>query len=994
MDNTKTRSDLCSISADVLSVLDVVKDGKVVTAEVWTRLWELTFKHLKTVSDFCISIDEVRTSWLESEQALANVVSDFNIKYESLEKSFIHYGAEPPTDPHVKFWLADYDESDRDDKLATLGDLRDVGGVADRLLTYDIENGNVIITGRTDNAFPEHYVMPDSIEGCPVVGITTPDGALFNGTAVKYLTLPRNLSYIEGYPFAFTNIKIIRIPRSLTHIGKAVGDDTYGLTDIYYEGTEVEWNQIDFESRFDSNPTVHYNQACATKDYVDNAVSNGSLAGEPGEDGATFIPDVSADGTLSWTNDKGLANPKAMNIKGPKGDPGAPGEQGPKGDKGDKGAIALMPVADLPTEGIDPSAIYLKAVTDWIGSTGGWTNGAITIAVANLKALLADAKYVKLVVKRQDDAAFTVQEAGAAITFITNNDEVGTPSFSKGTIDNGTVHNGISNRAYTSSLHLVSNYKSISVAAGWAVWAHLYTGDRFEEYLYVDGAWESLGGGGVEINLADYVKNTDYASDQQFGIVKATGKHGIGVNVVAGLYIVQAVNGKIDAKTDQYSPITPKNLDYAIKVGVTTNTITLTDAEKETARAWIGAIGKDYFDSTLLQTNMRVSKVEESIDTINREKADKTYVDNAVANVEVPTKVSQLTNDSGYLTTAPVTKVNGKTGEVTLSATDVGARPNTWTPSYTDVGADKSGTADSKVSTHNTNDTAHNDIRLLIQGLTTRLDALANSSDQDLDQMAEIVAYIKANKSLIDSITTSKVNVADIIDNLTTSVSNKPLSAKQGVALKGLVDALSSDKLDATQLPTAIETALSQAKASGEFDGARGARGTSILRVTTALTSHTTTVGGFTPKYRIALATVKSESGASEVRVGDTILRNYYTYRVGYVDATYAYVGVYASIRGAAGKDGTGIASIARTSGNGAAGTTDTYTITYTDDTTSTYDVYNGKDGEKGDKGDPYTLTDADKSSIAASVKNSLNAETWTFTLEDGTTVTKKVVLA
>ena len=82
----------------------------------------------------------------------------------------------------------------------------------------------------------------------------------------------------------------------------------------------------------------------------------------------------------------------------------------------------------------------------------------------------------------------------------------------------------------------------------------------------------------------------------------------------------------------------------------------------------------------------------------------------------------------------------------------MGARPNTWTPNYTDVGADKSGTADSKVSTHNTNETAHNDIRLLIQGLTTRLDTLANSTDEDLDQMAEIVAYIKANKTLIDSI--------------------------------------------------------------------------------------------------------------------------------------------------------------------------------------------------------------------------------------------------
>ena len=113
-------------------------------------------------------------------------------------------------------------------------------------------------------------------------------------------------------------------------------------------------------------------------------------------------------------------------------------------------------------------------------------------------------------------------------------------------------------------------------------------------------------------------------------------------------------------------------------------------------------------------------------------------------------------------------------------------------PTYTalEVGADASGTAVAKVSEHNTASNAHNDIRLLVQGLTTRLNALADSDDTTLDQMSEVVAYIKSNKSLIDAITTSKVNVSDIIDNLTTNVSNKPLSAAQGVKLKALIDAI------------------------------------------------------------------------------------------------------------------------------------------------------------------------------------------------------------
>ena len=44
--------------------------------------------------------------------------------------------------------------------------------------------------------------------------------------------------------------------------------------------------------------------------------------GKDGANGATFTPSVSSDGTLSWTNDKGLTNPIAINIKGDKGDKG------------------------------------------------------------------------------------------------------------------------------------------------------------------------------------------------------------------------------------------------------------------------------------------------------------------------------------------------------------------------------------------------------------------------------------------------------------------------------------------------------------------------------------------------------------------------------------------------------------------------------------------------------------------------------------------------
>lgn len=99
----------------------------------------------------------------------------------------------------------------------------------------------------------------------------------------------------------------------------------------------------------------------------------------------------------------------------------------------------------------------------------------------------------------------------------------------------------------------------------------------------------------------------------------------------------------------------------------------------------------------------------------------------------------------------------------------------------------------SDISTHNVATDAHNDIRDLIIGLTDRLNAVANSDDKTLDELSEIVAYIKANRTLIESVTDSKVSVTDVINNLTTNVTTKPLSAAQGVILKGLIDSIETE---------------------------------------------------------------------------------------------------------------------------------------------------------------------------------------------------------
>ena len=93
----------------------------------------------------------------------------------------------------------------------------------------------------------------------------------------------------------------------------------------------------------------------------------------------------------------------------------------------------------------------------------------------------------------------------------------------------------------------------------------------------------------------------------------------------------------------------------------------------------------------------------------------------------------------------------------------------------------------------------------------------------------------------------------------------------------------------------------------------------------------------------------------------ELISHSFYHYHIYYLDATYAYMDTYKSIRGATGAAGS----------NGK----------------------DGKNGADGADGKDYVLTEADKTAIANITKGLFNTETWTFKLKDGSTVTKKVVL-
>lgn len=98
------------------------------------------------------------------------------------------------------------------------------------------------------------------------------------------------------------------------------------------------------------------------------------------------------------------------------------------------------------------------------------------------------------------------------------------------------------------------------------------------------------------IDASKIITEKDYAGlNGEAGLIVLNKDKGVyRANLSPQLEIVGAIDSEIEAKKNKYKPITPLYLDHAVKVGITTNTIELTDNEKNTARTWIGATDTQY----------------------------------------------------------------------------------------------------------------------------------------------------------------------------------------------------------------------------------------------------------------------------------------------------------------------------------------------------------------------------------------------------------------
>ena len=279
------------------------------------------------------------------------------------------------------------------------------------------------------------------------------------------------------------------------------------------------------------------------------------------------------------------------------------------------------------------------------------------------------------------------------------------------------------------------------------------------------------------------------------------------------------------------------------------------------------------------------------------------------------------------------------------------------------------------------------------------------------------------------------------------------------------------DFLTNKELPSAINTALTEAKESGMFDGkdgvdgkdgqngANGANGDDGFSVF-ASTEQLDDIGS-DAIYDLSISNINTYGRT--IRENDLVVIDSYIYRVDHVNSEYiSQASLVCGLRGAPGEDGTdgtngkdgsngkdgadGISPTLSVSKSGKVTTititdksgTKTATINDGADGANGSNGSNGKDGTsvtvksvsestadggsnvvtfsngktltvkngskgstgaqgatgpQGPKGETYTLTDADKNTIASLVKALFSTEPWDFTLKDGSTVTKDMVI-
>lgn len=123
-------------------------------------------------------------------------------------------------------------------------------------VVYLLDDDKYILS-KTDNELEGFIVIPNDIDRKTVFRVAKE--AFKNDNKIESIKLPDSSYRIGSNCFEnCTNLKSVIIPKSIIEIGQNIFGNCISLSDVYYEGTEDEWNRIQKDSDF-TTINIHFN---------------------------------------------------------------------------------------------------------------------------------------------------------------------------------------------------------------------------------------------------------------------------------------------------------------------------------------------------------------------------------------------------------------------------------------------------------------------------------------------------------------------------------------------------------------------------------------------------------------------------------------------------------------------------------------------------------------------------------------------------------------
>lgn len=133
-------------------------------------------------------------------------------------------------------------------------------------LRYQNQNNEIIIIGSDYDNLNGSYFIPSTIDGYPVVSIG--ESAFYAAENLTGIIIPDSVTSIGVCAFCECfNLTNITIGTGVTNIEEAAFQQCESLTDVYYLGTQEQWNKISiikYNNDNLTNATIHYDDLSAS----------------------------------------------------------------------------------------------------------------------------------------------------------------------------------------------------------------------------------------------------------------------------------------------------------------------------------------------------------------------------------------------------------------------------------------------------------------------------------------------------------------------------------------------------------------------------------------------------------------------------------------------------------------------------------------------------------------------------------------------------------